>query len=369
FTVDRASFTVAPGGVQEMTITFRPTEGGAVSGKLTLTSNDPDEGELDILLSGVGKTTFVDVAGEAGVGNTVTKGGIAWGDYDGDGDPDLFAVDSNPLKGNVLYRNEGGGRFSDVTSSAGVGAMGNSKGGVWGDFDNDGDPDLYVTRSGAQNILYRNEGDGVFSDISEKAGVDVDNEGIGAVWVDYDNDGWLDLYTVREPVKLYRNGGDGAFADVTDAAGVGDLGGKVENGAWGDYDNDGDADLYVSNREQANVLFRNEGDGTFVDGTLDAGVPGHSSGTTLSAVWGDYDNDGDLDLYVLESNGFRTNLLYRNNGSGTFTDVTETAGVGDNGAGTGAVWGDFDNDGDLDLYVSNGGPLRLGTSFPNVLYR
>jgi len=297
---------------------------------------------------------FSDVTDIAGVGCTGSSRGVAWGDYDNDGDLDLYVANYN--EANVLYRNNGDGTFTDVTSEAGVGCISHSYGVAWGDYDNDGDLDLYVANYGA-NVLYRNNGDGTFTDVTSEAGVSCTGSSLGVAWGDYDNDGDLDLYVANhyEANVLYKNNGDGTFTDVTGAAGVGCTGSSY-GVAWGDYDNDGDLDLYVTNYE-ANVLYRNNGDGTFTDVTSEAGVS--CTGSSRGVAWGDYDNDGDLDLYVANYN--EANVLYRNNGDGTFTDVTSEAGVGCTGHSLGVAWGDYDNDGDLDLYVTNDGA--------NVLYR
>jgi len=297
---------------------------------------------------------FSNVTDIAGVGCTGLSFGVAWGDYDNDGDLDLYVANYN--EANVLYRNNGDGTFTDVTDEAGVSCRGHSRGVAWGDYDNDGDLDLYVANDGA-NVLYRNNGDGTFTDVTSEAGVSCTGSSCGVAWGDYDNDGDLDLYVANfyEANVLYRNNGDGTFADVTSEAGVGYTG-YSRGVAWSDYDNDGDLDLYVANYE-ANVLYRNNGDDTFTDVTDEAGV-GYT-GSSWGVAWGDYDNDGDLDLYVAN---YEANVLYRNNGDGTFTDVTGQAGVGCTGNSRGVAWGDYDNDGDLDLYVAN----YYGA---NVLYR
>jgi hypothetical protein len=180
-------------------------------------------------------------------------------------------------------------------------------------------------------------------------------------WGDYDNDGDLDLYIANTSAnKLLRNEGGGVFVNATGGP-LGDA--SVGEGvAWGDYDNDGDLDLYVANFNAANKLFRNDGGDTFVDAT---GGPLGDAGDGYGVAWGDYDNDGDLDLYVTNFN--TANLLFRNDGGGTFVDET-SAPLGDGNFGQGAAWGDYDNDGDLDLYFA-GGRIKGGAPIPDALFR
>ena len=267
--------------------------------------------------------------------------GVAFGDYDGDGDPDLYVV--NRGAPNVLYRNNGDGTFSDVTAVAGVGDAGKGRGVVFGDYDNDGRLDVYVTNEGS-NILYRNNGDGTFSDVTTQTGTGDIGSGRSALFGDYDGDGHLDLYVVNadRPNVLYWNQG-GIFVNTARDAGVAHPG-RGCGAMSGDYDQDGDLDLYVVNFEQANVLYRNEGDGRFSEVSMEAGVA--DSGKGVGTVFGDYDNDGFLDIYVANQGA---NVLYRNNGDGTFSDATLEAGVGDAEKAVGTAFIDYNNDGFLDL--------------------
>ena len=298
---------------------------------------------------------FAEVATAAGVNDAGTGEGVAWGDYDSDGDQDLYVV--NYGSANRLYRNNGNGAFSEVGASAGVDDSGNGDGAAWGDYDNDGDLDLYLANNGA-NRLYRNNGNGSFAEVGSSAGVADAGYGQGVAWADYDWDSDLDLYVVNygSATRLYRNNNNGTFTEVGAAAGVADTGSGY-NPAWGDYDNDGDPDLYVTNNG-VNRLYRNNNDGTFSEVGAAAGVAAAGYGT--GATWGDYDNDGDLDLYAVDHGN--ANRLYRNNGNGAFSEVGSSAGVDAAGAGYGVAWGDYDNDGDLDLYVANYGSA-------NRLYR
>jgi hypothetical protein len=278
--------------------------------------------------------------------------GIAWGDYDNDGDLDLYLAQGNG-QANRLFQNNGDGTFSDVTSGP-LGDAGTTYGIAWGDYDKDGDIDLYIANFGTANKLFRNDGGGFFVDANGGTPLGDAGDGCGVAWGDYDNDGDLDLYLVNgsfQPNKLFRNDGGGTFTDVTspplnDALfGIG--------AAWGDYDNDGDLDLYLVNGNQgANKLFRNNGGGSFTDVT--SGPLGDAS-SGYGCAWGDYDNDGDLDLYLTNGGSPSNNKLFRNDGSGNFTDATSPI-LAVSSTGIGVAFGDYDGDGDVDLYVAHGYP-------------
>ncbi|HKI03127.1 MAG TPA: CRTAC1 family protein [Thermoanaerobaculia bacterium] len=238
-------------------------------------------------------------------------GGISAADLDNDGFYDLFVPDGAESR---LFRNRRDGTFEDVTAAAGLTGLDGVSVGVFADYDNDGFKDLFVSRTFKPNQLFHNRGDGTFEDVTARAGIGEDCCTTVASWGDYDNDGRLDLYVGRyldprtkipttfyarngEPNQLYHNDGDGTFTNVTEAAGVGDTG-LCLGSAWGDYDDDGDADLYVVNDFGRSTLYRNEGGGTFTDVTVDAGTLAYGAG--MSASFGDYDNDGRLDLYVAD---------------------------------------------------------------------
>lgn len=356
---------------------------------------------------------FVDVTKEAGIDfrhvngaegdyhlpETLGAGG-AFFDADNDGDLDIYLVNSGYWPGSAaaaqkhaaLYQNNGDGTFTDITAAAGVGNRGNYGQGVaCADYDNDGDTELYVTNFG-QDVLYRNNGDGTFTDITAHAGISDAAWSSSACFLDYDRDGHLDLFVVSylhysldaayrpcgenatrtychpslfegAPDRLYRNNGDGTFTDVSQEAGVGNIGGMFHGKGLGvvsaDFNNDGAPDLYVANDDTRNDFFYNNGDGTFSEISLLAGCAYSFNGVAQAGMGiasGDYNGDGALDIFVTNLS-YETNALYRNNGDGTFTDVIYEARLGKEsylyvGFGTGFL--DADNDGWLDLFVANG---------------
>lgn len=306
---------------------------------------------------------FQDVTYTAGVPgdpNSIYSTDHAWGDYDNDGDLDLFITNwgtaADEAK-NLLLRNTGG-LFADVTAAAGFHPQfntNNSYSCVWGDYDNDGDLDLYVVNFFEQDELHANQGNGTFVDVSIQAGIDVTPLGNSTVaaWADYDRDGDLDVYLCKYYAanELYANNGDGTFTLVTAAAGVGDIR-DSEGAVWGDYDEDGDDDLYVVNREQDNSLYRNDADGTFteVGTTLNA----DNSEIGKNGIWGDYNLDGFFDIFLANIGG---NVLLQNNSGLNFQNVSASVGVQTSGSGWeswDAAWGDYDADSDLDLLVVGG---------------
>jgi len=274
--------------------------------------------------------------------------GAAWGDYDGDGDQDLFIANYN--QPDKLLRNDGSGVFTDVTTAP-MNETGRSTGAAWADYDNDGDVDLYLARFNATNRLFRNEGGDVFVDIATPPIDDV-GESMGVSWVDYDNDGLVDLYVVDESAdnlifKNYGGFGEEWFFFAMSEPVLND-GGTGSCASWGDYDNDGDQDAYIVNTG-ANVLGENGGTFGFFD--ITGGSTGNT-GTGSGAVWGDYDNDGDLDIYL--TNNGQEDVLLRNSGSGNFSTIIGDP-LADNGSGTGVSWGDFDNDTKLDFFLGRDG--------------
>ena len=292
-----------------------------------------------------------------GLEGTQDNWSASWGDYDGDGFPDIFVTTHDTAQPNALYHNNGDGTFTKITSGAIATDLASSLASTWGDYDNDGDLDLFVANNiGYPNFLYRNEGGGSFTKIQNDAIVADLGYAHGASWADYDNDGFLDLFvgSYFETLFniLYHNNGDGTFTRVTNNPVVNEASTTI-TGVWGDYDNDGLVDLFVANRDGANnSLYRNTGNGTFQKITSGAIV--NDGGNSVGASWGDYDNDADLDLFVCNAGG-ENNFLYENNGNGSFTKVTSGIVVNDGGHSHGSAWADWDNDGDLDLFVSNDG--------------
>jgi enediyne biosynthesis protein E4 len=363
--------------------------------------------------------------------------GCAWGDYDDDGFIDLFVTNAGDQK-NFLYHNDRNGTFTRITTGAIANDAQDWRGCAWADFDNDGNLDLVVTSTDydlAQALLYHNNGNGTFTRMSNKTVAvpvpsNIGSGAQGAVWADYDNDGFVDLFVARYGIDwLYHNDGNGSFTSITNNL-VGtatqfnnfaawadynndgrpdlfipvslsephanrfysNLGGgsfaQVTSGsivdgganpggcAWGDYDNDGYADFFLVNGSLLsggnNVLYHNNGDGTFRKMTSDvAGSIASDAGGFDQCAWGDYDNDGFLDLFVTTTVGWDgqnpgPNYLYHNNGDGSFTRILMGSPVNDIGASAGCVWGDYDNDGFLDLFVAKGGGVH---SEHNALYR
>lgn len=303
---------------------------------------------------------FSDVAAKAGVDDRAVGQIAASGDYDADGYPDLYVGNLN--QPHVLYRNNGDGTFANATGPAGI----RNRGDIWDagflDYDNDGHLDLYVINHiKSPSVLYHNNGDGTFTNVILTTGIDATSDSHRALFMDYDNDGHLDIYIMKRGSNiLCRNNGNNTFTDVTDTAGVGNAG-EGWDGAFLDYDNDGDMDLFMVNHiHEPSALYRNNGDGTFSDVNREAGLTEirHRDGCAI----GDYNNDGYLDILVVTYH--EENLLYRNNGDGTFTESSATAGLHELTGGERAIFVDYDNDGYLDLYLTN-----HQVSGPDVLYR
>jgi hypothetical protein len=324
------------------------------------------DGDLDLFVSNFGTPfnflyrnngdgSFTRItAGDIATDDTNSEG-CAWGDYDNDGDLDLFVAVG--LNGNdLLYQNNGDGTFTKITAGIPVTSGGSSRGCAWGDYDNDGFIDLFVSNErGQKNFLFHNSGDGNFTKVVSGSIVTDGGYSTGCAWGDYDNDGYLDLFVpnYNENNFLYHNNGDGTFTKITTGRVVTD-GGNSYGCAWGDYDNDGYLDLFVANLNQRNFLYHNNSDGTFTK--IASGQIVTDVGYSWGAAWADYDNDGFLDLFVANGppNGPGQNdFLYHNNGDGTFTKITTGSLVNDAAIGDGCAWGDYDNDGFLDLFVTN----------------
>jgi hypothetical protein len=306
---------------------------------------------------------FTKVTSDPVVSDDRYSEGSSWGDVNNDGHLDLFIPDLFDDKKNILFINNGDGSFYQVKDGFVVTDVGTSSGGSFGDFDNDGDLDLFVSNYfGNNNFLYVNNGSGVFSKDTTGAIVTDGGFSFGSSVVDYDNDGFLDIYVINGAFTtpgannfLYKNNGDGTFSKITTGAIVND-GQHSSSSAWCDYDNDGDQDLFVANgatgdpAKADNVIYKNNGNGTFTE--INPANIGIDHSYSSNGSWGDFDNDGDFDLFV--TNFFsNNNILYINNGNGTFTKVTNGIVVNDGGDSVSSSWSDYDNDGDLDLYVTN----------------
>lgn len=332
-------------------------------------------------------------------------GGVALFDYNNDGLLDIFLVNAgrvpnpmlspthfhrhNPSYWSRLYRQNKDGSFTDVTAQAGLQNAGDANYGMGvavGDYDNDGFPDIYVTNFG-HNTLYHNNGDGTFTDVTEKAGVKAAGWSASAGFFDYNNDGYLDLFVTRyldwtpeqsktcgrtaqpmycppgefAPITniLYRNRGDGTFEDVSQASGIGAKPGHGLGVAFADYDGDGFTDVFVANDAMEQFLFHNNGNGIFTEVALDSGVALSSSGKKLSGmgvVFQDYDNDGLPDILVTQL-PHEPYVLFHNDGKGSFSAQELETGLGAL-SGSASGWGvgleDFDNDGWKDVFVTQG---------------
>jgi len=347
---------------------------------------------------------FIRTLGDEHLSNLVESdgGGAAFLDYDQDGYLDLYLSNGNYVENlsmnedhppnrtsenrlfrnlNRLFRNLQNGTFEDVTKKARVGDRGYGMGITVGDFDNDGYPDIYISNYGP-NVLYHNNGNGTFSDVTKNAGVSGNECSVGAVWMDYDNDGYLDLYVGNyiefdpqynyyyapdgfpgpmaydgQPDVLYHNRGDGTFEDVTRAMGVFNKDGRAMGVGVADYNNDGFVDIFVSNDHMNNYLYHNEGGEKFTDRGIMSGVAFNQIGEatiSMSVDFADYNNDGLLDLFVSDDVYCS---LYKNEGDGVFSEMSYNAGIAvacGQFVGWASSFLDYDNDGDLDLFKVNG---------------
>jgi hypothetical protein len=322
-----------------------------------------NKGGENVLYRNEGGGSFVAVSQSAGdrVADSGLSMGSCFADFDNDGDQDLYVVKGGryEIEANRLLLNENG-RFVDVTDRAGVGSKAFTYSAAFADVDNDGYLDLYLANYGvgAANTLYHNNGDGTFTDVTSQAGGGDRSWSWSAVFSDVNGDGYQDLYVVNgrypagEQNHLYVNNGNGTFRDASIESGVND-------GSWGlgaafaDVDNDRDFDLFVSNYVGPNKLYLNDGSGIFTDVSQESGLADEGWGKGPS--FGDVDHDGDLDLY--EGDCKLANKLYLNDGTGVFTDVADRISVLKNETvrTKGTAFADIDDDGDLDLYVVNWG--------------
>jgi len=344
---------------------------------------------------------FVHSIGEKELNNIIESsgGGAAFLDYDQDGYIDLYVTSGTWIEGfckeekpekmphNHLYRNKGDGTFEDVTDKAGVGGHCYSMGVTVGDYNNDGYPDLYLSNYGP-NVLFKNNGNGTFSDVTKKANIAGGKEcSVGAVWFDYDNDGKLDLYVGNylnfdpqykyfyapdgfpsplaydpQPDVLYHNNGDGTFEDVTKAMGINDRDGRAMGVGAVDYDDDGFMDIYVANDHSMNYLWHNNGGKGFTDVGIPSGTAFGQSGESaisMAVDFADYNGDGLMDIFVSDDKYCR---LYENLGNGIFADKSYSSGIA-MPAGQYVGWSssfiDYNNDGAVDIYKTNGALKHL----------
>jgi hypothetical protein len=314
---------------------------------------------------------FIEVAADAGEADLTDTRAAAWGDFDGDGDADLYVGFTRRSEAhNKLYRNDGRGHFIDAGGALGVDAIGETRQVSWIDVDNDGDLDLFVAFRDAPNMLFRNDGSR-FTSVGQELGIDDPRRTVGAVWFDMDGDGDLDLFVANQNGDtngLFRN--DGArFLDVAGALGMDAPGRPETSGSNGpsvaDFDGDGDLDLFVAGYGR-NFLYGNDGHGQFKELAVQLGVSGGEKATP--SRWGDYDNDGRPDLYVssyVDQPVNEHDFLYHNEG-GRFADVRGALGLS-RGATHGVQWVDFDGDGDLDLALTNNNPAGAHPLYRNNL--
>ncbi len=306
--------------------------------------------------------TFKKLESASGLAVTSDARGVALADYDKDGLLDIFVAKGGGV--NRLFRNLGNLQFEDVAAQAGVAVSGDNRVGVWADYDNDSWPDLFAG-SMTEYHLFHNLGNGAFEKITN-AGVNASIRVNGAMWGDVENNGHVDLYTpnLNSDNCFFLSNRNGTFRDGIGAAGLQDPDEPSMGGAFGDYDNDGDQDLYlVHDAHKPNRLYNNAGYGYFTNVAMEARVNLAADG--MGTVFADFDNDGWLDIYVTNLD---TNAIFFNNGNGTFTNTTIFSAVGNRGMGWGIVVLDYDNDMLQDIYIVN------DSKFPpffsdNVLYR
>jgi FG-GAP-like repeat/ASPIC and UnbV/Bacterial TSP3 repeat len=309
-----------------------------------------------------GDGTFTSITGVPITAGGVNSFGCAWADYDNDGFLDLIQGGYN--LSSRLFRNQGDGTFSRIATGLMANIARGANNALWADYDNDGWVDLFIAISynSPKNVLYHNEGNGSFSQVTNSPLVNTPGNAQGAAWGDYDNDGRLDLVINHTGGRsqLFHNDSAGRFTEITNSP-ITELSSEVYAGAcWGDYDNDGLLDLFVTSYGHHSALYHNNGNGIFVRMTNNAVA--RATAKSTGGAWADYDNDGFLDLFVA-NDGSTKSFLYHNNGDGTFTAVTNGPIVQDLGTAQGAAWGDYNNDGFPDLFVPN---VR---SVNNALYR
>ena len=340
-----------------------------------------------------GDGTFSDETEQAGLNGIYGGLNLVQADYDNDGDIDVLVLRGAWLESlgrhpNSLLENDGRGRFTDVTFRAGLGEVHYpTQTASWGDYDNDGDLDLYVGNESFPSQLFRNNGDRTFTDVAGKAGVRNDRHAKGVIWGDYDNDRWPDLYVsnYHGENRLYHNNGDGTFTDLAEQLGVTNPHWSFPTWFW-DYNNDGNLDLYVGSyrvgvnhvasdyigltgNSEPDCLFQGDGQGGFRELAAESNLKRVTQ--PMGCNFGDLDHDGFLDFYLgtgyPEYEGLMPNLMFHNHGGTRFDDITTAGGFGHLQKGHGVSFADLDNDGDQDIYIELGGAFP-GDSFGNALF-
>lgn len=329
-------------------------------------SNGPQGGAPNFLYRNDGAAGFTAVTNQSIVTDSAPSDGATWADYDNDGDIDCFVVNWYGVN-NQFYQNNGDGTFEKITTGAFVNDGGFSETASWGDYDQDGFVDLYVSNSAGnkRNFLYHNNGDGSFTKIINGAAVTDAATSRSVNWTDYDLDGDVDLFVSNEnneQENLYRNDA-GVLTKITGGPLL-TAGGKTMSSSWADYDNDGDFDVFLANDQGNGALFRND-NGTFV--RITTGPVVTSGGNSFGCQWADIDLDGDQDLFVTNAfgSGLLKNFLFMNQGDGTFIRDTAEVVSQDEGWSYGCAFGDYDRDGDLDLAVAN----CYNATQPDYLYQ
>lgn len=333
---------------------------------------------LLFFLTGIGfSQTFTNIVPTSGIihqyNGSFNGAGITIVDYDYDGFDDLFFPTSQGERVKI-YKNNGNNTFIETTFALGINDDKESKTILVVDYDNDGDRDIFIANLTGQNRLYRNNGTD-YTDVTNSCGLLISDSihSTAAMFFDYNKDGFLDLYAgvysgfgnnINYHNRLYKNNGNGTFTDITVQSGAGNFGNKILAISTIDYNNDGWEDIYIANdRRVGNTMLKNNGDGSFTDVSIATGTDLTMDAMGLSV--GDFDNDNDFDIYI--SNGEEGNAFLKNNGNGTFTDVAAALGMSVNKICWGNNFFDYDNDGDLDLFItaSGGNPHRENVLFKN----
>ena len=305
---------------------------------------------------------FDDRSWESRIHHLGSNHGVSFGDFNNDGLEDIYVAVREEEAPNKLYLNLGQAIFEEIGVNAGVDDMASSTAAVWGDIDNDGWPDLYVGNAHAPNRLYWNKGDHTFEDITLSAEVGDAADARSVQFVDIDNDSYLDIYVHNYNTEnvMYRNNGDRTFEDFTLESGALNID-QAMGTIFFDLDNDGDQDLYAVNDGRSNVAFVNDGTGRFTDISEQSGL--NIKCFCMGVDIGDYNQDGWFDIYI---SNYGINFLLENNGDGTFSEKAEGKGVADRGMGWGTFFFDYDNDGHQDIYLANNFFI---SSRPNIIFR